>query len=39
MEPQDFKIHKIRIIKVPSGEAPEWVREAWVGLEIPTLEN
>ena len=24
----------IRITKVPAGEAPEWVREQWVGLEL-----
>jgi hypothetical protein len=26
---------KIKIIAVPAGEAPEEVRRAWVGLEIP----
>lgn len=26
---------RIRIIATPAGEAPEWVRQAWVGLEIP----
>jgi hypothetical protein len=26
---------KIRIIDVPPGEAPEEVRKAWVGLELP----
>lgn len=26
---------KIRIIGVPPGEAPEEVRKAWVGLELP----
>ena len=25
----------IRIIGVPPGEAPLWVREKWVGLELP----
>lgn len=25
----------IRIIAVPPGDAPEWVRQAWVGLELP----
>jgi hypothetical protein len=39
MEPQDFKIHKIRIVKTPSGEASEWVRKAWVGLKIPIFGN
>lgn len=28
----------IRIIGVPSGEAPDWVREAWVGLELPVAD-
>lgn len=28
-------MEKIRIIAVPPGQAPEWVRQAWVGLEIP----
>jgi len=26
---------KIRIVAVPPGEAPLWVREKWVGLELP----
>jgi hypothetical protein len=26
---------KIRIIAVPPGEAPFWVRQEWVGLELP----
>jgi hypothetical protein len=25
----------IRIVRVPPGEAPRWVREKWVGLELP----
>jgi hypothetical protein len=25
----------IRIIAVPPGEAPLWVREKWVGLDLP----
>jgi hypothetical protein len=25
----------IRIIKVPDGEAPLWVRQAWLGLTLP----
>ena len=25
----------IRIVSVPPGEAPQWVREKWVGLELP----
>ena len=28
---------KIRIIAVPPGQAPEWVRGCWVGLEMETL--
>jgi hypothetical protein len=26
---------KVRIVRPPIGEAPEWVRRAWVGLELP----
>lgn len=26
---------RIKITKVPEGEAPLWVRQAWVGLELP----
>jgi len=26
---------RIRVIAVPAGEAPPWVREKWVGLELP----
>ena len=25
----------VRIVAVPPGEAPLWVRQAWVGLELP----
>lgn len=25
----------IRIIKRPDGEAPDWVRDAWIGLVLP----
>lgn len=28
---------KIRIIKRPEGEAPEAVRDAWIGVEIPCI--
>ena len=24
---------------MPTGEAPEWVRQEWVGLELPLAEN
>jgi hypothetical protein len=27
----------VRIIAIPPGEAPLWVREKWVGLELPLL--
>jgi hypothetical protein len=30
-------MNKIRIVARPAGEAPESVREAWVGLELPLL--
>ena len=26
---------RVRIVAVPMGEAPQWVREKWVGLELP----
>jgi len=26
---------RIRIVAVPAGEAPQWVREKWVGIELP----
>lgn len=29
----------IKVIKTPEGEAPEWVRRAWVGLELPYIEK
>lgn len=29
----------IRIIAPPPGEAPKWVRQAWVGLVLPLSEN
>ena len=30
---------KIRIIAIPPGQAPKWVRQQWVGLEFPIAEN
>ncbi len=29
------KTQKIRIVSVPPGQAPRWVRREWVGLELP----
>jgi len=29
------KPSSVRIVAVPPGEAPLWVREKWVGLELP----
>lgn len=29
------KKYYVRIIDVPPGEAPAWVREKWLGLELP----
>ena len=31
----DSKTSYIRIVTIPPGEAPLWVREKWVGLELP----
>lgn len=28
---------KVTIVQRPAGEAPEWVRDAWIGLELPLL--
>jgi len=28
----------VRIIATPLGDAPEWVRRGWVGLELPVLD-
>jgi hypothetical protein len=29
---------RVRILAVPPGEAPQWVREKWVGLELPLAQ-
>ena len=29
----------VRIVAVPPGEAPLWVREKWVGLTLPTYSS
>ena len=29
----------IRIVRVPPGEAPFWVRDKWVGLELPLADD
>jgi hypothetical protein len=29
----------IRIVTIPPGEAPLWVREKWVGLELPIADD
>jgi hypothetical protein len=29
---------RVRIVAVPPGEAPEWVRAKWVGLELPLAQ-
>ena len=29
----------VRIISIPPGQAPEWVRKKWVGLVIPLPEQ
>lgn len=30
---------QVRIVQTPGGEAPLWVREAWIGLTLPILYN
>jgi len=34
----NVKPYRVRIIGVPPGEAPDWVREQWVGLELPLAQ-
>jgi hypothetical protein len=29
----------IKIVRRPSGEAPEWVRDAWIGLSLPAASK
>ena len=31
--------YRVRIFAVPPGEAPAWVREKWVGLELPLAQG
>jgi len=30
---------RIKIISMPAGQAPKWVRREWVGLELPVHEK
>ncbi len=30
---------KIRIVASPPGQAPQWVRHEWVGLELPIVSE
>ncbi len=30
---------KIKIVRAPPGQAPDWVRDAWIGVEIPTIKT
>lgn len=29
---------RIRIVDIPPGQAPEWVRKEWIGLELPAAK-
>jgi hypothetical protein len=29
----------VEIVRRPEGEAPDWVRDAWIGLLLPTTEE
>ena len=31
-------VAQVKIVRAPKGEAPDWVREAWVGLVLPLKE-
>lgn len=33
------QVRRVRIVAVPPGEAPQWVREQWVGLELPLAQD
>ena len=33
------KAQKIRIVRRPIGEAPDWVRDAWIGVELPLVRR
>ena len=37
MGPWDARSPRVRIVQRPEGEAPEWVRDAWIGLELPLV--
>ena len=30
---------KIKFIGVPPGQAPDWVRKEWIGVEVPLIEG
>jgi hypothetical protein len=30
---------QIKIVRRPLGEAPEWVRDAWIGLSLPLISR
>jgi hypothetical protein len=30
---------KIEIVSRPAGQAPEWVRDAWIGLKLPVVPS
>ena len=32
-------VAQVKIVRAPRGEAPDWVREAWVGLVLPLKES
>lgn len=33
------KRYRVRIVAVPPGEAPDWVREKWVGLDLTLAQS
>ncbi|MBI5262920.1 MAG: hypothetical protein HY852_13995 [Bradyrhizobium sp.] len=35
----NFQSRTIQIVAVPPGDAPYWVRERWVGLELPLADS
>ncbi|GLK48704.1 hypothetical protein GCM10017620_16770 [Brevundimonas intermedia] len=39
MGPWDARRQTVRIVRRPDGEAPEWVRDAWIGLVLPLARD
>lgn len=29
----------VKVVKAPDGQCPAWIREAWVGVELPVVDG